>query len=217
MAIYDDVKGNIVRQELQLVEAGQHYKVYSSKVKYSPSNVEKEDFFKLCYGMLAKCDEINVYTAKLNEYEVVYKFIVTNVDIENKQVSARLLSKIDFLNEDHAVVESTGTSQEISLEKIQKLIDKSIKATVTLEKVEELIDEKIKAISEVVAGIDSKVEGFIETTIKYQDDTDDQLEEIEAKLEGLSNGTEAEQTETEQPKGSKVKNATDATKTKNEQ
>lgn len=195
MAIYDTVKGNIVRQELQLVEAGQHYKIYSGKVKYSPDNIEKEDFFRLCYGMLTKCDEINIYTAKANEYEILYKFIVINVDIDAKQVTTRLLSKVDFLNEET----TTKTSNEgtgITAEKVQKLIEKSLKTGPTLEDITKLIDEKIKAMSEVVAGIDTKVEGLIEATTKYQVDTDDQLEEIEAKLESLATTEQVEQTET---------------------
>lgn len=168
MAIYDEVKSNIMRQELQLIEAGQHYKIYSAKVKYLPTNIEKPDFFRLCYGMLTKCDEITVYTFKKDTYEVLYKYVVTNVDIENKEVSVRLLLKVDFLNKDAGAVESTNTTQEISLEKVEKLID-----------------TKIKAMSEVVAGIDTKVETLTEATTKYQVDTDDQLEEIEAKLEDI--------------------------------
>ena len=197
MAIYDTVKGNIPRQELQLIEAGQHYKVYSAKVKFLPENVEKEGFFNLCYGMLKKCDEINVYTAKTRDYEVFYKFIVVDANIENKTVTVRLLSKVDFLVASETV-ETTNEGSTISLGDVKKLVKDNLKNELTLEVVKELIETKIKSISEVVVDIGTKLEIFNEATIKYQEDTDDQLEEIEAKLEGLDTTKEAEVTKTEQ-------------------
>ena len=197
MAIYDTVKGNIPRQELQLIEAGQHYKVYSAKVKFLPENVEKEGFFNLCYGMLKKCDEINVYTVKTGDYEVFYKFMIVDADMENKTVTARLLSKVDF-SAASETVETTNEGSAISLADVKKLIKDSLKNELTLEVVKELIGTEIKSISEVVADIDAKLEIFNEATIKYQEETDDQLEEIEAKLEGLDTTKEVETTKSEQ-------------------
>lgn len=196
MSIYDEVKSNIMRQELQLIEAGQHYKIYSAKVKYLPTNIEKPDFFRLCYGMLTKCDEITVYTFKKDTYEVLYKYIVTNVDIENKIVDVVQVMKVDFLqNETEGI-----TSGE-----------KEAATTLTLEEVQKLIDEKVTELKTEVDTLNEKLETFISATTQYQTDTDDQLEEIEAKLEGLDNGKEStETTET----GSKSKNAA---KAKNEQ
>ena len=171
MSMYDSTKSNIMRQELQLVEAGQHYKVYSAKVKYLPENIEKADFFKLCYGMLNKCDEINLFAVKVGSYEVCYKFIVTNVSVDNKEVAVRMLSKIDFL------ADSTEDAENVSIDNAEDL--DAVKAFV--------VDE-IKNVSDILAELEAKLETLQESTEKYQSDTDDQLEEIEAKLEGLING-----------------------------
>ena len=178
MTMYDSTKSNIMRQELQLVEAGQHYKVYSARVKYLPENVEKTDFFKLCYGMLNKCDELSVFAVKAGSYEVLYKFIVTSVDIDNKDVTVRLLSKIDFLSDKPE--ESTDNTEATT--KAGDSID--------LVAVKKLVTAEIKKVSEVVAELDTKIEALREATEKYQSDTDDQLEEIETKLEELINGEE---------------------------
>lgn len=199
MSIYDEVKSNIMRQELQLIEAGQHYKIYSAKVKYLPTNIEKPDFFRLCYGVLTKCDEINVYTFKKDTYEILYKFIVTNVDIENKIVDVVQVMKVDFLENKTTIVETTevGSIDELSLG------EKEGPAAITLEEVQKLIDTKVTELKTEVDTLNEKLETFIETTTQYQTDTDDQLEEIEAKLEGIENAKEsAEATET----GSKSKN-----------
>ena len=190
MAIYDTIKSNMSRQELQLIEAGQHYKIYSAKVKYLPENIEKEDFFRLCYGMLTKCDEINVYTFKKDAYEVFYKFIVTNVDMENKAVTARLVSRVDFMSE---VTEATTTEGN------------ETKSEVTLSEVQKLIKKEIKAISEVIVGVDTKIEALIETNAQYQTDTDNQLEEIELKLEELTNGEESKQPESGESENGELK------------
>lgn len=200
MSIYDEVKSNIMRQELQLIEAGQHYKIYSAKVKYLPTNIEKPDFFRLCYGMLTKCDEINVYTFKKDTYEILYKFIVTNVDIENKIVDVVQVMKVDFLENKTTIVETpeVGSTDEPSLG------EKEGPITITLEEVQKLIDEKVTELKTEVDTLNKKLETLIETTTQYQTDTDDQLEEIEAKLEDIKNGKEStETTET----GSKSKNA----------
>lgn len=202
MSIYDEVKSNIMRQELQLIEAGQHYKIYSAKVKYLPTNIEKPDFFRLCYGMLTKCDEINVYTFKKDTYEVLYKYIVTNVDIENKIVDVVQVMKVDFLENKTIIVETTEASsvnEDLSGEKEGPI-------TVTLEEVQKLVDEKVTELKTEVDTLNEKLEAFIGTTTQYQTDTDDQLEEIEAKLEGLENGKESTKTETTETNG-KSKNA----------
>lgn len=165
MALYENVRSKIVRQELDLVMAGPHFGLYSAKVKYLPENIEKDDFFNLCYGMLKKGDEIAIYTNKKDNYEVYYKFLVIGVDIDNKKVTTLLIKKVDLLNPEEAV-EVEGVDPEILNAAIIKVVDAKVKA--------------------LVADIQELNKAF-ET---YTTETDDQLEEIETVLEGLAKANE---------------------------
>lgn len=90
MALEKTVRSKIVRQELDLIMAGPHFGMYSAKVKYLPANIEKPDFFNLCYSTLKKGDEISVLTMRKTKdikecFEVYYKFLVVGVDTEAKK------------------------------------------------------------------------------------------------------------------------------------
>lgn len=165
MALYKDIRSKIVRQELDLVMAGPHFGLYSAKVKYLPENIEKDDFFSLCCGVLKKGDEIAVYTSKKDTFEVYYKFLVIGVDAETKQVNVLLLKKVDLMNPDEAV-EVEGVDPEVLNAAIIKVVDAKVKA--------------------LVADIQELNKAF-ET---YTTETDDQLEEIETVLEGLAKANE---------------------------
>ena len=78
MSIYDEVKSNIMRQELQLVEAGQHYKIYSAKVKYLPTNIEKPDFF----SNHVACGSINLCTVRFKAQSENFGYYDSNRDAE---------------------------------------------------------------------------------------------------------------------------------------
>lgn len=168
--IYDDIRSKIVRQELDIIEAGQHFKSYSAKVKYLPENIEKPDFFSLCYNMLKKCDTVIVYTQKQDEFEMLYKFLVTYVDIENKEVKVKLIRKVDLMNldkeEELEAVPADGMTNAAVINIVGEQLDKALTP----------ILEKLKAIEETVTA--------------YTKDTDDQLEEIENNIAALQSKSE---------------------------
>ena len=48
MVMNDELRGKIVRQELDLDYQGAHNKVFTAEVKYTPEHIEKSGFFNLC-------------------------------------------------------------------------------------------------------------------------------------------------------------------------
>ena len=165
MALYENVRSKIVRQELDLVMAGPHFGLYSAKVKYLPENIEKPDFFSLCCGVLKKGDEIALYTNKRDTYEIYYKYLVIGVDAEAKTVDVLLLKKVDLLNPVENV-EVEGVDTEVLNAAIIKIVDSKVKHLV----------EEINTLK---------------TNFKqYTTDTDDQLEDIETILDSLSKPVE---------------------------
>ena len=161
MALYENVRSKIVRQELDLVMAGPHFGLYSAKVKYLPENIEKPDFFSLCCGVLKKGDEIALYTNKRGAYEIYYKYLVIGVDVEAKTVDVLLLKKVDLLNPVENV-EVEGVDIEVLYAAIIKIVD-----------------SKVKHLVEEINTLKTNFE-------QYTTDTDDQLEEIETILGSLN-------------------------------
>ena len=165
MALYENVRSKIVRQELDLVMAGPHFGLYSAKVKYLPENIEKPDFFSLCCGVLKKGDEIALYTNKRGAYEIYYKYLVIGVDVEAKTVDVLLLKKVDLLNPVENV-EVEGVDIEVLNAAIIKIVD-----------------SKVKHLVEEINTLKTNFE-------QYTTDTDDQLEEIETILDSLNQPVE---------------------------
>lgn len=161
MALYENVRSKIVRQELDLVMAGPHFGLYSAKVKYLPENIEKPDFFSLCCGVLKKGDEIALYTNKRDVYEIYYKYLVIGVDVETKTVDVLLLKKVDLLNPVENV-EVEGVNTEVLNAAIIKIVD-----------------SKVKHLVEEINTLKTNFE-------QYTTDTDDQLDEIETILDSLN-------------------------------
>ena len=58
MALNSEVRSKIMRQEIDAALVGPSFTHYEGRIKYNPENVEKEDFFSLCYGMLKAGDEV---------------------------------------------------------------------------------------------------------------------------------------------------------------
>lgn len=110
--MYDEIRSRITRQELETICIGQHYNIYSAKVKYAPESIEKEDFFSLCYNMLRKCDEVTVIANKLDGYDMIYKFVVIDVNMEAKTVATKMLYKIDVLGELNNGKKETDTEKD---------------------------------------------------------------------------------------------------------
>lgn len=165
MALEKTVRSKIVRQELDLIMAGPHFGMYSAKVKYLPTNIEKPDFFNLCYSTLKKGDEISVLTMRKTKdikecFEVYYKFLVVGVDAEAKKVDVLMVKKVDLLNPDEAV-DVEGVDPAVLNAAIIKIVDTKVKP---------LADE-FMALKEAYE--------------KYTSETDDQLEEIENNIEIL--------------------------------
>ena len=182
MALYENVRSKIVRQELDLVMAGPHFGLYSAKVKYLPENIEKPDFFSLCCGVLKKGDEIALYTNKRDVYEIYYKYLVIGVDVETKTVDVLLLKKVDLLNPIENV-EVEGVNTEVLNAAIIKIVD-----------------SKVKHLVEEVNTLKTNFE-------QYTTDTDDQLEEIETILDKLNQSVEEVAKEEEAAQATKSVNA----------
>ena len=182
MALYENVRSKIVRQELDLVMAGPHFGLYSAKVKYLPENIEKPDFFSLCCGVLKKGDEIALYTNKRDVYEIYYKYLVIGVDVETKTVDVLLLKKVDLLNPIENV-EVEGVNTEVLNAAIIKIVD-----------------SKVKHLVEEVNTLKTNFE-------QYTTDTDDQLEEIETILDKLNQPVEEVAKEDEAAQATKSVNA----------
>lgn len=161
MALDSQVRSKIVRQELDLANAGPNFSLYEARVKYLPENIEKEDFFNLCYGMLKVGDEISLHTRKKDTFEVFYKFLVIGVDKEAKKVTVVLIKKYDLLNTE-ANVEVEG----IDTEELNKAINS-------------MLDAKLANLVKTINELQTK---FTE----YTTETDDQLEEIENAIEKLT-------------------------------
>lgn len=139
---------------------GPSFTSYEGRVKYNPENVEKEDFFSLCYGMLKIGDEIKLHTYKKDKFNVYYRFLIVDVDKEEKKVTSMLLNKFDFMNPE-ANVEVEGVDMEALNKAVQVMVEAKTK-------------DLVKIINELQAGFK-----------KYTEETDDQLEEIENAIEEL--------------------------------
>lgn len=162
MVMNDELRGKIVRQELDLDYQGAHNKVFTAEVKYTPEHVEKPDFFDLCYMAVKKCDIVKVHTSKTGEYDIYYEYLVVNVDKDTKTVAVQQLRKFNFLK--------PAKETEIkNAADITKLVEDT--ATGLQEQIN-LLDKNIRDLAKQVAE-------FTETVNKYMTDTDDQLEEIE--------------------------------------
>ena len=165
MVMNDELRGKIVRQELDLDYQGAHNKVFTAEVKYTPEHIEKLGFFNLCYMAVKKCDIIKVHTSKSGEYDNYYEFLVLAVDKDAKTVAVQQLRKFNFLKPDKEK-ELKNTAD------IAKLIEDTEKG---LQKQIALLDENIKNLAKQLTEL-------TETVTKYIADTDDQLEEIEANI-----------------------------------
>ena len=172
MALYEDIRSKIARQELELDIDSRNFKQYSARVKYLPENVEKPDFFSLCCGVLKPGDIVTIRTKvdktkKEESYDVIYTFLVLYANADEQKVNVLQLKKVDMLNP-IADVEIEGIDTEE--------LNKAITA---------VVDAKIKELSEELVALKDKFEA-------YTTDTNDQLEDIEAALEGLTSGTDTE-------------------------
>lgn len=164
MALYDKIRSKLARQELKLDVEGNSFKQYSAKVKYLPENIEKPDFFNLCCGILKSGDIVVIRTKvdktnKEESYDVVYKFLILSTDVEEQKVEVLQITKIDLLN---PLPEVKGVDM-IALNNAIK----------------DAVDAKLK---ELITKLDNLTSAF-ET---YKTDTDDQLEEIENSLAGIT-------------------------------
>ena len=177
--LHDLIRSKIVRQELDIVEAGPHFKLYSAKVKYLPENIEKADFFSLCYGMLKTGDRITVYTYKKDDFEVYYDFLVAQVNGEEKKVDVILLKKIDLRN--------PGKAASKSKDKAPAGIDPEV--------IEQMVQEKVSEALKEILEWKTSVNDFVQTMTDYTKDTDDQLEEIENNIETITKSLTKPKTE----------------------
>ena len=160
MALNSEIRSKIVRQELDAALVGPSFTKYEAKVKYNPVNIEKDDFFSLCYGMLKVGDEISIHTYQKGKHNCYYKFLVIDVNVEDKIVKTHLLNKFDFMNsETNVKVEGVDTDALNTV--VQVMVDAKTQ-------------ELIKTINELQ-----------EKFTKYTTETDDQLEEIENTIADL--------------------------------
>lgn len=160
MALDSVVRSKIMRQEMDAALVGPSFTSYEGRVKYNPENVEKEDFFSLCYGMLKIGDEVKLHTYKKDKFNVYYRFLIVDVDKEEKKVTSMLLNKFDFMNPE-VNVEVEGVDTEALNKAVQVMVEAKTK-------------DLVKIINELQAGFK-----------KYTEETDDQLEEIENAIEEL--------------------------------
>lgn len=180
MALYDTVRSKIARQELNLIVDGPNYKHYSAKVKYLPENVEKEDFFSLCCGVLKPGDMVTVRTAvnktdKKESYDVIYNYLVISADPEANTVVAHKLSKVDLLNP-VANVEVEG----VDTEALNKAIDTIVEAKV------KTIVEELDSLKADVNNCIEDIEKLIEAVSAKEAEEDTETSEDEDKEEEAS-------------------------------
>lgn len=162
MALDSEVRSKIVRQELDAALVGPAFTRYEGRVKYNPENIEKEDFFSLCYGMLKIGDEIVLHTYKKDKHNCYYQFLVVDVDKDEKYVKTMLIVKHDFLHPE-ANIEVDGVDMEVLNKAVQTMVN-----------------AKCEDIIKTLNALQEKFN-------KYTTDTDDQLEEIEEAIEELQN------------------------------
>lgn len=160
MALDSVIRSKIMRQEMDAALVGPSFTSYEGRVKYNPENVEKEDFFSLCYGMLKVGDEVKLHTYKKDKFDVYYRFLITAVDKDEKKVTSMLLNKFDFMNPE-TNVEVEGVDTEALNKAVQIMVEAKTK-------------DLVKIINELQNNF-----------IKYTEETDDQLEEIETAIEDL--------------------------------
>ena len=179
MALYNDIRSKIARQELELDIDSRNFKQYSAKVKYLPENVEKPDFFSLCCGVLkpGDTDVIRTKVDKTNKeesYDVLYNFLVLQANPDEQKVEVLQLKKVDMLN---PLEEVKG----VDMEALNKVIIAIVEAN---------IDKFAKDILELKNKFDT-----------YTTETDDQLEEIENNIEDLQNTLGAAENEEGEDEG----------------
>lgn len=162
MALDSVIRSKIMRQEMDAALVGPSFTQYEGRVKYNPENIEKEDFFSLCYGMLKIGDEVKLHTYKKDKFNVYYRFLIVDVDKEEKKVTSMLLNKFDFMNPE-VNVEVEGVDTEALNKAVQVMVDAKTK--------------------ELIATINKLQADFT----KYTTETDDQLAEIEEDIEDLQN------------------------------
>lgn len=162
MALDSEIRSKIMRQEMDAALVGPSFTQYEGRVKYNPENIEKDDFFSLCYGMLKVGDEVKLHTYKKDKFDVYYRFLITAVDKEEKKVTSMLLNKFDFMNPE-TNVEVEGVDTEALNKAVQIMVEAKTK--------------------ELIATINKLQTDFT----KYTEDTDDQLAEIEDNIEELQN------------------------------
>lgn len=160
MALDSVIRSKIMRQEMDAALVGPSFTSYEGRVKYNPENVEKEDFFSLCYGMLKIGDEVKLHTYKKDKFNVYYRFLIVDVDKEEKKVTSMLLNKFDFMNPE-VNVEVEGVDTEALNKAVQVMVEAKTK-------------DLVKIINELQSNF-----------TKYTEETDDQLEEIENAIEDL--------------------------------
>lgn len=167
MALDSVIRSKIMRQEMDAALVGPSFTSYEGRVKYNPENVEKEDFFSLCYGILKVGDEVKLHTYKKDKFDVYYRFLITAVDKDEKKVTSMLLNKFDFMNPE-TNVEVEGVDTEALNKAVQIMVEAKI-------------SDLVKIINELQAGFK-----------KYAEETDSQLEEIENVIEGLQEAPTAQ-------------------------
>lgn len=160
MALDSEIRSKIMRQEMDAALVGPSFTQYEGRVKYNPENIEKDDFFSLCYGMLKVGDEVKLHTYKKGKFDAYYRFLITAVDKDEKKVTSMLLNKFDFMNPE-TNVEVEGVDTEALNKAVQTMVEAKT-------------HNLIKTINELQ-----------NTFNKYTEDTDDQLEEIENAIEAL--------------------------------
>lgn len=187
MALYDTIKSKISRQELVLDVDSRNFKQYSARVKYLPENVEKDDFFSLCCGVL-KAGDIVVIRTKVDKtnpeesYDVVYKFLVLYANADEQKVDVMKLLKVDMLN---PVPEVDGVDMTALSEAVKAIVEASLKGPVA--KLDELTarfeayttetDDQLEEIENNIARLNSPILGEAADDVEDEDDVEDAAED----------------------------------------
>ena len=164
MALDSEIRSKIMRQEMDAALVGPSFTQYEGRVKYNPENIEKDDFFSLCYGMLKVGDEVKLHTYKKDKFDVYYRFLITAVDKEEKKVTSMLLNKFDFMNPE-TNVEVEGVDTEALNKAVQVMVEAKTK---------DLVKEELQAapVAPIVAPDGSTVE--TEGTEDESDENEDE-------------------------------------------
>lgn len=165
MALYENIRSKLARQELELDVDSRNFKHYSAKVKYLPENIEKADFFNLCCGTLKPGDTIVIRTKvdktnKEESYDVMYTFLILYANPDEQKVTALQLKKVDMLNPEMNI-EIDGVDTDALNSAINTIVEAKM--------------------AEITKAVTDLKEQF--TT--YTTETDNQLEEIELAIQEL--------------------------------